>query len=398
MIASVDVEQAAAGFGLTRSSPAVAQPTLVANPAGFQPQIFQKFKTVHPAATYLERVYIADTHGRVWKFLTAAPDVAIPFADLGQDQPVGTAAALNGLPLYNESTGQTNPVPYVHVTSGNDSRAQGPFKIFAFRDDGDKVSTATGPSVTANEVTSFPPAVSLYTRTFDPGTPQADCGYTDGGGLPRHRAAGDHLRGPDGVTVRRRQSAGCSSAARGSACPTRSSPRPRRSPAAQGTYPCRSQFDSIVYALGDGDRRRRLRPQRRPATTPTASSATAGIVGDQPCRPTPTRARGGSRFNARRGADQGPSRSRLRRPACRPRRPRPPRTWSSRARGGTAGADDPVRRRRSASRRGDAEAVRGSSPRGWAPWPFGRGGVPGRGCPISLQASLEVATGVTFRS
>ena len=249
VIASVDVEQAAAGFGLTRSSPAVAQPTLVANPAGFQPQIFQKFKTVHPAATYLERVYIADTHGRVWKFLTAAPDVAIPFADLGQDQPVGTAAALNGLPLYNESTGQTNPVPYVHVTSGNDSRAQGPFKIFAFRDDGDKVSTATGPSVTANEVTSFPPAVSLYTRTFDPGTPQADCGYTEEavfrGTVQPATTYEDLTVSGSATTVGRVFYGG-----------TRLSlPNTKFAPVTplacgQGTYPCRSQFDSIVYALG----------------------------------------------------------------------------------------------------------------------------------------------------
>ena len=179
VIASVDVEQAAAAFGLTRSNPAVVQPTLVANPPASSPRSSRSLESVHPAATYLERVYIADTHGRVWKFLTAAPDVAIPFGDLGEDQPVGTAVALNGLPPYNETTGQTNPVPYVHVTSGNDSRATGPFKIFAFRDDGDKVSTATGSSVTANQVTSFPPAVSLYTRTFDPGTPQANCGYTE---------------------------------------------------------------------------------------------------------------------------------------------------------------------------------------------------------------------------
>jgi hypothetical protein len=153
--------------------------TLVANPAGFQPEIFQEFLTVHPASAYLKRVYTGDTHGRLWKFLTAAPDKAISFADLGEDQPVGTAVSLNGLPLYNEAAGQRNPVPYVHVTSGNDSRADGPFRIFAFRDDGDDVATTIGASVSANQVTSFTPAVSLYTRTFDPGAAQANCGYTE---------------------------------------------------------------------------------------------------------------------------------------------------------------------------------------------------------------------------
>ena len=179
VIASVDVEQAAAGFGLTRSNPAVVQPTLVANPAGFQPQIFSELKTVHPAATYLERVYIA-RHAR--------PRVEVPHRGSRRGHPLrgpraGSAGRNGGgpqrPPAVRRATAQTNPVPYVHVTSGNDSRATGPFKIFAFRDDGDKVSTATGSSVTANEVTSFPPSVSLYTRTFDPGTPQANCGYTE---------------------------------------------------------------------------------------------------------------------------------------------------------------------------------------------------------------------------
>jgi hypothetical protein len=246
VIASVDVEQAAAAFGLTRTSPAVVQPTLVANPAGFQPQLFQVLKSVHPAATYLERVYIADTHGRLWKFLTAAPDVAIPFADLGEDQPVGTAVALNGLPAYDETTGQTNPVPYVHVTSGNDSRAKGPFRIFAFRDDGDKVSTATGSGVSVNQVTSFPPAVSLYTRTFDPGDPQANCGYTEEAVF---RGTVQPATTYEVVGTSTRVGRVFYGGTRLSLPNTKFAPV---TPLAcgQGTYPCRSQFDSIVYALG----------------------------------------------------------------------------------------------------------------------------------------------------
>jgi hypothetical protein len=248
VIASKDVEEAAASYGITRSN--LAYPaTLVANPAGFQPQIFQEFKTVHPASAFLRRVYIGDTHGRVWKFLAEAPDQAIPFADLGEGQAVGTAVALNGLPPYNEETGQVNPVPFVHVTSGNDSRAAGPFKIFGFRDDGDHIATTTGTAVTANEVTSFPPAVSLYTQTFDAGDPEADCGYTEEA-LFRGtvQPATTYERITDGGTstlVGRVFYGG-----------TRLSlPNTKFAPVTplacgQGTYPCRSQFDSIIYALG----------------------------------------------------------------------------------------------------------------------------------------------------
>jgi hypothetical protein len=220
----------------------------VANAAGFQPEIFQEFTTVHPASAYLRRVYIGDTHGRVWKFLTARPDVAIPLADLGADQPVGTAAALNGLPPYNPDTAP-NPVPFVHVTSGNESRAQGPFKIFAFRDDGDDVAITTGASVVANEVTSFPPAVSLYTQTFDPGDPEANCGYTQEAlfrGTVQPATTYERVgSGPTQTLVGRVFYGG-----------TRLSlPNTKFAPVTplacgQGDYPCRSQFDSIVYALG----------------------------------------------------------------------------------------------------------------------------------------------------
>ena len=286
VIASVDVEDTAASFGLTRSS--LAYPaTLVANPAGFQPEIFQEFKTVHPASAYLRRVYIGDTHGRVWKFLTAAPDVAIPLADLGEDQPIGTAAALNGLPPYNPDAGQTNPVPFIHVTSGNESRAAGPFKIFAFRDDGDDIATATGASVVANEVTSFPPAVSLYTQTFDPGNPEANCGYTEealfrGTVQPAttyERVGSGPTRDAGRACVLRRHSAE----------PAQHEVR-ARDPARLRTGGLPLPVAVRLHRLCARDARPATRPTTSTpvATTRTASSATAGSSRSR-CRPTPTR-------------------------------------------------------------------------------------------------------------
>ena len=246
VIASVDVEAAAATYGLTRALSYKA--SLVANPAGFQPQIYQELVTVHPGSAFLTRVYIGDTHGRVWKFLTAAPNVAIPFADLGADQPVGTAAALIGLPPYIEG-GTTNPVPYVHVTSGNDSRAAGPFKIFAFRDDGVDTDTATGTPTPENGVTAFRPAFSLYTRTFDQGTPDANCGYTTEAifrGTVQPATTYERVGAtPPGTLVGRVFYGGTRLS-----LPNSKFAPPTPLACGQGSYPCRSQFDSIVYALG----------------------------------------------------------------------------------------------------------------------------------------------------
>ena len=382
VIASVDVEQAAAGFGLTRSNPAVAQATLVANPAGFQPLLFQELKTVHPAATYLERVYIADTHGRVWKFLTAAPDVAIPFADLGQDQPVGTAVALNGLPPYNETTG-TNPVPYVHVTSGNDSRATGPFKIFAFRDDGDKVSTATGSSVTANQVTSFPPSVSLYTRTFDPGTPQANCGYTEEA-LFRGTVQPMTTYGREWCDDNRRRGL-----RRHTAEPAQHEVRPghaARLRAGELPLPVAVRLDRLCAR--DGDRPGRLRSQlgrRRRVPRLPGQPARRDLHAGRPrpgARRKPTQSRRGA------GQDRSQAASAARRAA---HGHDGHRERGLQEGGGPAGADDPLRRHGLPVGGSDAEAVRGSSPRGWAPWPFGGEACPGEVAPshFRLHSSLR---------
>lgn len=262
VVAAVDVETTAAANGLTRSPVPTDQQgvtyrnAIVADPAGFNPKVFSLLKTVHPAASQVKRVYVGDLYGRVWKFLTARPDVAIPIADLGADQPVGSAASLLGVPPYPQV-----PVPYIFLSSGGDSRKDGPFRVFAFRDDGSETDTTIGGTVSTNNpapgggvggpVTTFLPVVSLYTRTYDQGTPQAACGLT----------AESFFRG----TVQPTTAFECSAVSYGT-CSTPigrvffagtrlSLPNTKYAPPTPlacglGQYPCRSQFDSIVYALG----------------------------------------------------------------------------------------------------------------------------------------------------
>ena len=163
----------------------------------------------------------------------------------------------------------------------------------------------------------------------------------------------------------------------------------------QGSYPCRSQFDSIVYVLGTetGQAAYDLNSAGDDAYRVFRDSRLVAIS----MQADPDPARGGSRLNL----DEGLIKTT-------PKPPPPPgvpptahdghRERGLQEGGGPAGADDPLRL--------DGLPVGAATPRrpggpargGWAPWPFGRGGVPGGGCPISLQASLEVATGVTFRS
>ncbi len=219
---------------------------LVANAVGFNPKIFSPLTTVHPAASQVTRVYIGDVHGRLWKFLTARPDVALPIADLGTGQAVGAAASLLGMPPQPGT-----PVPQIFVVSGADRRAAGPFQMFAFKDTGTDTDTAIGAASTVGTVTTYLPAVSLFTRFYDQGTPDASCGYTT-------EAV---FRG----TVQPAAAFECSSISVGQ-CSTPvgrifyagtrlSLPNTRFAPitplaCGSGVYPCRSVFDSIIYALG----------------------------------------------------------------------------------------------------------------------------------------------------
>jgi hypothetical protein len=144
------------------------------------------------------------------------------------------------------------PVPQIFIASGADRRATGPFQMFAFRDDGTDTDTAIGAGSTVGTVTTYLPAVQLFSRFFDQGTPEANCGYT----------AEAVFRG----TVQPAAAIECSGISVGQCSPpvigrvfyagTRLSlPNTRFAPitplaCGSGVYPCRSQFDSIIYALG----------------------------------------------------------------------------------------------------------------------------------------------------
>jgi len=194
---------------------------LVANPAIFNTSRFVYKSGGIPApnvaADKASRVYFGDIHGRMWKVLTARPDVAIPMSDLGTNEAVATAVAILGLPPNDPAK-----VPYILATSGNDSRATGPFFGYGFRDDGDPTNVTTLPGVVANGVTTFPPVVSTFSQDLGTnfrGTVQPSVVYSDTTALGRVFFGGTRFN-PVGSTF----------------APT--------------DEPCRSSFDSVVFALG----------------------------------------------------------------------------------------------------------------------------------------------------
>jgi hypothetical protein len=199
---------------------------IVANPIAFNPSryVYALGGVAAPnvAAAPARRVYVADLYGRFWKFLTAAPDIAIPGADLGADQPVGTAGSLLGLPPNIPSA-----KAYVFLTSGNDNRATGTFHNFGFMDEGDNTTTAVSSPVTQNGIGVYPPMISDFVIPFQPGfrgTVQPATAYSDASAdtvLGRVFFGGTRFNAPNS---------------------TYAPPVP--------PYPCRSSFDSILYALG----------------------------------------------------------------------------------------------------------------------------------------------------
>jgi hypothetical protein len=219
----------------------------VANAVGFNPAVFSLLETVHPAASAPTRVYIGDIHGRLWKFLTARPEEALPVADLGEDQPIGTAVSLLGIPPSPDT-----PVPYIFAVSGNDRRADGPFKMFGFIDEGTDTDISVTNSALENDVYVYKPNItSLHTRPYDQGQPEAQCGYTE-------EAV---FRG----TIQPATAFECSNITQGNCqdpvgrvffggtrlnLPNTVFAPPTPLACGQGDYPCRSSFDSIIYALG----------------------------------------------------------------------------------------------------------------------------------------------------
>jgi hypothetical protein len=246
VLATADVEAAAAALGIDR--PTLTYPNaLVANAVGFNPAVFSLLQTVHPAASAPTRVYIGDIHGRLWKFLTARPEVALPVADLGEDQPVGTAVSLLGIPPSPDT-----PVPYIFAVSGNERRADGPFKMFGFIDEGtDDDISIPGTDTSGAPVTTYLPSRWLHTREYDQGLPEANCGYTE-------EAV---FRG----TIQPATAFECSNITTGTCqdpvgrvffggtrlnLPNTVFAPPTPLACGIGSYPCRSSFDSIIYALG----------------------------------------------------------------------------------------------------------------------------------------------------
>ena len=306
VLADVDVEIAAQANGLLRSG--LAYPNaLVANAVGFNPSAFAVLRSVHPAASAPERMYIGDLHGRFWKILTKVPDTAIPIADLGEDQPVGTAASVLGMPPTLDPAAPATPVPFVFVSSGNDRRAEGPFKNFAFRDDSTDDEVPVGSGVVDNEVTTFPPAVSLHTRQYDQGAAEANCGYTEEA----------YFRG----TIQPATAFDCGPQAPGDlvSCadplgrvffggtrlnlPNTKFAPPTPLACGQGNYPCRSSFDSIIYALGakSGIAAYDLNASTDDAYRIFRDSRIVAI----PMLADPDPTRGGSRFNPDEGQMKG---------------------------------------------------------------------------------------------
>ena len=117
---------------------------LVASPAAFNQtllditDIARQALATNSASGQTTRVYIGDIHGRVWRVLSDSPGATPPllFADLGPDQPVANPAAL----VYYAGT-QTMARPHVYVEAGHDNRVAPPpdptppFRLYGLRDD-----------------------------------------------------------------------------------------------------------------------------------------------------------------------------------------------------------------------------------------------------------------------
>jgi len=248
VVAAADVEPVAAANGLARTggSARTYDNAIVANPIVFNPSRFDRpnagqITQPHPAAAQATRVYVGDLYGRFWKLLTASPATVIPMADLedpsgtGAHQPVGTAASLIGLPAQG-----TPKIPYIYVTTGNENRENGPFKSYGFRDDGTDVSTTVNTPVIANLVKSFPPTVSTFTRTYDAGTPLNAAAPSP---YPVFRGTAQP------ATAYTANSTGVAFFVGTRFNPPLSAFAPLPVPGQAATYPCRSTFDSIIYAL-----------------------------------------------------------------------------------------------------------------------------------------------------
>ena len=266
VLAAVDVEIAAQANGLPEERPGVRQRAR-GQRGGLQPVGLRRSAQRSPGRLGPG----ADVHRRPPRPVLEVPHQGPRHRDphrrprrgpAGRDRGLGP-----GLPPTLDPAAPATPVPFVFVSSGNDRRAEGPFKNFAFRDDSTDDEVPVGSGVVDNEVTTFPPAVSLHTRQYDQGAAEANCGYTEEayfrGTIQPATAFDCGPQVPGTSSAARTRSGASSSAGPGSTCPnTRFAPSTLLA-CSQGDYPCRSPFDSIIYALGCEVRHRRLRPQRQ---------------------------------------------------------------------------------------------------------------------------------------
>ncbi len=211
VVAAVDVEVEAAAAGVTRSGIAF-QNALVSAPVSYSASQIASASTPGHPADPTTRVYIGDLYGRVWKFLSATPNQALLLADVGADQPIGTAGALLSL----------GGKPHVFMTSGNDSRATGAFKLFGLRDDGDDTTATYGSATVTPDpaVKTYAPGAYLFSRLLGTdfrGTIQPATAF--GGANGRVFFGGTRFNEPG-------------------------------TPFAPPPPPCRSSFDSVIFALG----------------------------------------------------------------------------------------------------------------------------------------------------
>jgi hypothetical protein len=204
---------------------------LVANATAFNPAEFTAgaaatATSAHPAASKPTKVYIGDLHGRVWKFDTASPGTANLLTDLGLEQPIAAAVSVLGF----DEGGVL--VPYVYVNSGYDRRqdpaASGEaFVLAGIKDDqvGDsspadacQQSPVVAPCLFVRELTQDFAGTTGYFR----GTVQPATALANSGSLGRVFFAGTRFNPP----------------------------APDGAPFAPDPPPCKSSFDSVLYALG----------------------------------------------------------------------------------------------------------------------------------------------------
>lgn len=204
------------------------------------------------------RAYIGDAHGRFWKILSVRPELAIPASDLGATQPVGAAASVLAIPFTADiSNLPANQYPHIFFSSGADKRVTaGPFKVFGLRDEGSNTATAVGASSTVDGVTTYQPVFQVLNRPFDAGIPEGNCGYTEEGWFRGTLQAAVAYECLERGTCSPDQSSQYYAMGRVFMGGTRLNlPNTRYAPptplaCGTGQYPCRSQFDSIIYLLG----------------------------------------------------------------------------------------------------------------------------------------------------